>query len=161
MTALLDLPEQEDEKEREILEKAKPKIVFFQDLGRAITKPDITSIDSTWLGPDCHLAFSITEGEFRANGEYKRQVSGLAAASLPGSPRVIHYKIEYIGRVIGRRIEGTVRRIDPTNSSSSSLLGRKDDEVSFAMILADHGNEISAVENLMSSFPRFYLIKKA
>ena len=70
------VPIEEERKEKEVLDKAKPLSEFYREYGRAIAQDNVTDIAGRWRGPDCELQITIKGNMFMADGNYERQVRG-------------------------------------------------------------------------------------
>jgi tetratricopeptide (TPR) repeat protein len=120
---LKGVPDAEEKREAEHLEKARPVSDFYKHFGRAFVRPNPTEISPRWRGPECELAVKIDGNEFEASGSYEQQglgglLSGLATSfgvRTPTTPD--RYHIKYKGVVRGNAIDGMMTRVledDPT-----------------------------------------------
>lgn len=158
IAALRSLPDEEDVKQKDVLEKAKPKIDYFRRLGRAIARPAVTKLSNRWYGPDCELAVTIIDDEFRASGEYER--SGNAFGLMLAAVKPTRHKIEYVGKVVGCRVDGFIQRTsDGEPPSLLSSLAFEDNKTKFAMIMDPDVGRIEVIEDPASLSPRFHELK--
>jgi tetratricopeptide (TPR) repeat protein len=158
---LKNIPERENAKEAEAFHAARPKADYYQAIGRAIAQPNIASLAQRWCDPDCELAVSISGREFKAQGSYEREAGGGLAAFSIGGKVVIRYRVEYRGRISGRQIEGTVKRIrEGDQSAATTLLSLGDIETKLLMTLSDDGAELKVMENPQNTTPKFYSIRR-
>jgi tetratricopeptide (TPR) repeat protein len=156
VSALKDIPDEEDKTLREVLKRIEPTRQFFQKLAEAITLPDPKDLPVLWIGPDCELAISVKAGELTAAGEYDRPPNALASAFTSGL-KTTRYKLTYTGKMRGRRVRGTLTRKSDSAKQSAGLLALgADEDIEFAMVIHSDGTTISVVERQSSSTPRFY-----
>ena len=157
MAALRDVRENETKRQVEILEKASKKISFFQKLGRAVAKPDATTIHDAWKGPECPLTLSIDGSLFCAFGKYERAPSSLLKGLLGEAVKPTQHEVKYTGTICGNRIIGTVKRTKiGKKATTSSIIGGADVDVKFALVIDDENLKISVAENLKHTEPMFY-----
>ena len=161
LAALAELPEAEESKQKEVLEKVRPKSEFFRQMGRAISAENVTALAAQWNGPQCPLDAAITAERFTASGTYESMPTALAAALLPGMrSEPVRYRIEFDGVVRGRMVEGTVRRIrEGEKAQPTSLLGF-DPHPQVVMILSEHGRAIEVCERPYSASPSYYSLNR-
>ena len=165
VSALKDIPEDEEKKLDETFKNVEPKRALFQRLGQAIAHPDVEKLGSRWRGPDCELTVNIVDGEFIASGEYERTAtSGGLSGLLTPVTKTTRYKLTYRGRILGRRVVGTVtKKAENDSSAATSLLGglgSDGDDVEFAMIVEEDARSIAVAER-QSTSPRFYTLTAA
>jgi tetratricopeptide (TPR) repeat protein len=105
------LPEEEDKKEKALLEKAAAYSTFYRHYGQALRSAATPDLAGEWRGPKCVLAAEIHDGRFVAIGEYEQPKLGNALAlalgrglaptrSVPQNRRV-----RYEGNIIGYAIK--------------------------------------------------------
>ena len=131
LARLKQLPEDEDKKERGIIEKTTPKSDFYKQFGRAAALSESGELEGNWQGPDCTFTATVVAGKFRAVGTYERDLTGLAAvfAGLGPSQKVVtRYRVEYTGTQRGRAIEAQVSHREDTGRATTSLLGSDDNQ---------------------------------
>ena len=161
-------PEEDDKRETALHEKAREKLDFFKTYGRAVRHIEPTDLSGAWQTPDCIISGSVSDGIFRAEGNYQRNTGGgLLGALYPTTlnpPESMKITVE--GKVIGRSIRGTVIRsrvFDTTTILSSADAGA---EVIF--IISDDGVELKGMElvssggaqTLSSGFMNYYVWTK-
>ena len=77
--------------------------------------------------------------------------------------KTTRYKVGYKGKVLGRRVIGSVtKKSDENSSGAASLLsglGAAADNVEFAMVIDHDGRSISVAERYSSTTPSFYELK--
>ena len=158
------MPDEEEKKEAELLEKAKPKSDFYKQFGRAAPRPDPSKLAERWEGPDCVLDVTLRDGTFRAVGSYEQQTLASLSIGTRGSTgsgdAAVRYRVEYSGTLRGRAIEGRVTRTQENEKRSAGLLGRSTDETKVLMVLTDDDSELRVMENSPGSDPRFYTLKR-
>ncbi len=167
LARLKGLPDQEDKKEAELLEKAKPKSDFYEQFGRAASRPDPSGLAERWEGPDCVLDVTLQGRAFGAVGSYEQPSSGLlfASALLGGSTSSgnasVRFRVEYSGTLRGRAIEAHVTRSrEDATPRKSTLIGSSTDEIKVLMVLTDDESELRVMESPSGSDPRFYTLKR-
>src|SRR5262249_18403863 len=80
LAELRGVPDEEDKRLTETLEKAKPTSDFYRLFGRAISRLEPTEMAPRWKGPEFELAVKLTGSEFEAVGSYEQLGLGLALA---------------------------------------------------------------------------------
>jgi len=156
-STLSDIPDNEDKKVKDALDKMKPKIDFYRRLSRAILTKNITQLPHRWTCPNGNLSVDLSEGKFHARCEYK--VEGNALSGLLGGATVSEYRLEMNGAVCGSRVYGKIKR--KKLSGPTSFLGSDDEERPFALIFADDLNSADVMENLTSKSPNYFKIEAA
>lgn len=165
---LKEVPEEEEKKEAEALEKARPISEFYKEFGRAVTRPMPNSLATRWQGPDCILDVTLAGAAFSATGAYERSsLGGLYALGIYGGDAAgkpagtsVHYRIEYKGIARGNAIVASVvREKVGEQTMATSLLGSGEDRLTVLMVLSDDGSEIHLFEKVKSGSPRFYSFK--
>jgi tetratricopeptide (TPR) repeat protein len=160
ISALKAIFENEDKLRDEALEKSRDKVELFRKLGHAITQAPMGDFEGVWAGPDCELKVSVRQDSFIAVGEYERTSKNALASML--AAKVDHFKVEYIGKIFGRRVIGTVKRT-AKNKENSTVLGSLflgDKDIRFCAIIPDDISSLSVAENFNSTNPRFYSLSK-
>jgi len=153
MKRLVELPDEEGEKETETIKEARPKSEFYKEFGRALCRNDIASLAGSWRGPLCVFQVEVTDTRFTAVGTYEtpRGASlGLALSSLavsaPSKP--IRHRIQYKGVIRGHTIEAVVEVEDdelPMGAGAGLLSGFASEKKAL-MILTEEKNEIKILE---------------
>jgi len=158
VSALKDIPDNEEQTLKKTLKAVETKRQFFEALGRATTSPDVEDLPELWKGPECSLKITIKDGHFYASGEYDR-VSDLLSGLLSQESRTSHYQVHYKGKILGHRVVGTVSKKSDRSASNTSILGNlgaNGDETDFAMVVDTKLCIISVAEKHFSSSPNFY-----
>jgi len=154
------LPDDEEDKEREILEAAKPKADFYQKFGQAITHVT-AEVAGRWRGPDCVLDISVQNGKFMASGTYDKKEAAnpffLATFGSRGT-QSIRYQVTYEGTIIGRAIQARVKRI--RDGAPSSGLLSIDPSHKVLMILTDGLDALQSMESSSGNQPNFYSLTR-
>ena len=70
---LKEVPAEEQNKETELLEKARPISDFYKEVGRAVAKLEPATLSGRWQGPDCVLDVTLMGMAFTATGSYERR----------------------------------------------------------------------------------------
>lgn len=166
---LKEVPAEEENKEADLLEKARPISDFYKEVGRAVAKLEPATIAGRWQGPDCLLDVTLTGMTFTATGSYERRSLNMLGALLAGSGRVsseddsapIRYRVEYRGKAVGCAIMASViRRREDELAQVRALLASSDDEHEVVMVLTDDGNELRVLETGKSNSPRLYSLHR-
>ena len=162
---LKEVPEEEDKKETDAIEKVRPISEFYKQFGRAIAMPTPNTLATAWQGPDCNLSVTFLGSAFRALGTYEVSATRGLLAGLLGSDDALsktnraptRYVIEYQGTARGRAIEASVvRRREDEQVKMPSLLNSGEENPTVLMLINDNGNEIRVLEKAKNSSPRFY-----
>lgn len=164
---LKDVPDEEDKKETELLQKAKPISEFYKDFGRSVAKLTPPNLPSRWEGPDCALDTSVKGASFVATGSYDQRTLGLIALAMFGrgtsseaDAKPVRFRVEYRGTIKGHAIVGTVtRRREDEQPKASSLLA-SEEAPRVLMVLSDDGTEIRVLKQAKTGTPRFYYLKR-
>ena len=162
------IPEEEDQKQKVVLDKATPVSEFYRDYGRAATQNQIVEHNGRWRSPDCELEITIKEGKFLAEGEYevKREGLGLAMTlfaipGVPTPPETEKYRIQYSGQIYGCTIKCSVTREEVRKPSViSTLLTQKREETPALMMASNDFSEIRVYEKRASKGPLFYKLTR-
>jgi tetratricopeptide (TPR) repeat protein len=159
--------EQEEQKEKNILEKMKTVSDFYMEFGRALTKMFPKDLPKRWRAPECMVDATLRFSEFNAVGAYEQTSLGafgfaslgvLNAKSAPDQ-----HKIEFKGRLRGRAIEGSVYRLregEPPGVPSLMSGGLREHEFKVIMMLSDDDGEIHVMENPRGPSPKIYTLKR-
>src|SRR5262249_48681140 len=152
------VPDEEDKKQAQALEKARPISEFYSECGRAMSQLEPSEIAIHWQGPDCDLRGTLDGPIFRAGGSFERTgFAGLLSPFVPFSrpTEPDRFRVEYKGIFRGRAIEGTVTRIqDESPTKVRSVLSAIDEEMKVLMVLTDDGAELRAIETPEGRTPR-------
>jgi len=152
----------EDQKETDILTKARRKSEFYRRLGHAAMRSWPVDVAPLWQGPNCILSMTITDGTLVAKGAYKQPRNALGAMSLYGvnRPPSDEMNIEYHGRIRGCAIEGDVTR-SRNGETVPILLASSNERATVLMILTENGAGFEVMENPQSDVPSYYSIAKS
>jgi hypothetical protein len=114
LTALQEVPEQEREKQQELVEAAKRRIVFLQQLGAAVASETPSTLPTNWHGPDCAMSLTKNGTKVEIAGSYLQDSSfGLLNAlgmGTNGSSIKLKYDVAYSGKLVGRALFGHFER---------------------------------------------------
>jgi tetratricopeptide (TPR) repeat protein len=172
-----ELPEEEENKEKELVKKALSYSEFFRTYGKALTLPDLEDRIETWEGPKCHLRLEIRAGILVAEGAYEsalHNMLGLAQAYLanvggigaPAVSRPVRHLVKYVGKLAGYTVKAEMTDVEQeeepnraralaTPLTSPSPVSRK-----VLMVITDSLTEIRVYEKESPEGQRFYKLKK-
>jgi tetratricopeptide (TPR) repeat protein len=154
--ALKDIPDAEEEKKKEVLQRAAPKTEFYRRCGRAIVEPEIRQIRPTWRGPKCDFQVTLRDGRFHATGKYEQDATNYLASAFGGPLKAVdRYEIEINGIVRGRLIEGTVKRTR-NGKPPQGLLEIGSGETKALILLSGNDIDLDIMEGSNSLSPSFY-----
>jgi tetratricopeptide (TPR) repeat protein len=158
LNRLKEVLDEENDKEREILESARPKADFYRKFGQAITQIS-AEIAGRWRGPDCVLDISVQDGKFIASGTYDREESTNALLAFAGQrSQSIRYQMSYEGTVAGRAVQARVKRTQegaPTPTLLSIDSSRK-----VLMVVSEGLDALQSMEISSGSQPKFYTLTR-
>jgi tetratricopeptide (TPR) repeat protein len=165
LAKLKDLPDAEDKKQDEILNDARPKSEFYQQVGHALSCPEPTIPVHNWQGPDCILDITLHDGKFEAVGSYESSntLNSLLAfgEARGGVNSRVQYQVTYSGTLRGRAIQGQVKRArKDAPQVPPSLLSAGQDEIKVLMVVADGEREIHVAEFAQTGKTRFYTLRR-
>jgi tetratricopeptide (TPR) repeat protein len=166
ISRIKDIPEEEEKKEKEVVDKAKPLSEFYRNYGHALLQEDQGEHTGRWRWPDCELRIMIKGNRFEAEGAYEQQYFGLLREYTLGLttssalPKKTQYRIRYEGHVAGRTVKCTMKRekVDEPSTMSSLLGGAKGIDV--LMILSESLKEIKVYEKGEGKERKFYVITR-
>jgi tetratricopeptide (TPR) repeat protein len=166
MVQAKDLPDSEQEKEKELFDGARKTSDFYRQFGRALVRTLDADIGGPWKAPNVLIAITIEGSRLSAMGTY--ELSGLGTLAYALAPTIgaaepnVRMRVEYSGRIRGRTVIGTVNRSKEGEiKTAASLLGNSEpDSLRVLMLLEDDNNSIRVLEQSGSSAPRFYYIKR-
>jgi hypothetical protein len=158
LNRLKDVPEEEDKKLQETLEKAKAKVAFYRQVGTGVMLETPSVIASKWTASEGTLGAQLSNEALRLFGSYERPSSSLGGllGGGPTAPNTTH-RIEYSGRMRGRMFVGTVMRT--RDGAHTSLLDGVPTKT--LMYLSADGSVLSVMENYVSASPSFYVLRSA
>jgi tetratricopeptide (TPR) repeat protein len=123
---LKEVPEEEEKRETEALEKVKPKAAFYRQLGNAALAQTPNEIGDKWETPEAVLSASLNGMDVRIWGSYEQDANALMGVGLLGGlirQKVVRH-VEYILKLRGNLLIGEVRRTtDGETSPSLAALG--------------------------------------
>ena len=158
LSRLKDLPELEDKKEAEILEKARPKVEFLREFGRAVSaKP--ANLSGVWVGPNCPIDASVSGTNVRMLGAFERDTNLLAGLfASPGAIRTTaRHSFEIKGTIVGRAVHGTIERkaIPDTTTLLSEPAVRK-----ILLVVSENEKEMLVLEDPKEMYPTAYKLTR-
>ncbi len=109
-----------------------------------------------WSSPNCDLTLTIAAGEVTLVGEYERTTGALSG--LLSGQKTTRYRVQYNGKIRGRRVVGSLSKKAAGETATSTILGELGigDETQFAMVIDADDQNISVAEQLSSTTPNFY-----
>jgi tetratricopeptide (TPR) repeat protein len=165
LSRLKELPEEENKKESEVLERARPISDFYREFGAGLTRPLPSELAHQWRGPDCALAIRLEAGKLTARGTYERAQGGLIAAMMSiegftGRPDAapLRFQVEYVATARGSALMGKVERIregEVLEKATSTLLTQEAGST-VMMVVSIDGKSIRVLERSKNSNPRVY-----
>jgi len=145
-----DIPEEEENKRKEIVDRATPVSAFYREYGRAALQEDAADHSGRWKGPDCELSITIKGKRFLAEGSYDQPQYALALLGLqaPGTlSKMRRHHVRYEGKVEGRSVKCIFTRlVEGEIAVSRSWLGGADKGVDLLMILSESLREIKVYQ---------------
>lgn len=148
---LKEVPDEEEKKEAETLEKAKPKVAFYRQLGSAALAQTPNEIGEKWETPEAVLSASLNGMDVRIWGSYEQDANALMGVGLLGGivrQKVVR-QVEYTLKLRGNLLIGEVKRTtDGETSPSVIALGMGNRKV--AMYFEPDGTVLHVMEG--SSF---------
>lgn len=171
MTRIKAIPEEEDNKGKNILKEAARLSNFYREYGRALCKPNLSDCTGEWDGPKCCLKIMIQGQNFNAEGTYEiKKGLGLAAAAAflysPSAPREPakpeKYIIKYAGRVSGYAVKGVVEDKEVIDlAMPRTLLGGLGKSDRTVLLVISHSlDEIQVLDLNEPEEKRFYVLRK-
>jgi Tfp pilus assembly protein PilF len=169
ISSIKNVPEQEDKKEKPILDRVKPLSEFYREYGYASLQSGPENLAGSWRGPQCNLSLTIKDNQITATGNYERQPAYLFSRAVGATPGKKHYKIKYEGKVFGRAIQGVVWELEeeePRLDSRASILTAalkgegSENKSDVLMILSESLQEIRVYEKNAGKNIKFYSLKR-
>lgn len=161
------IPDDEQNKEKQVLDKARPVSEFYRDYGRAAAQNQMAEYVGRWRGRDCELLITIKENTFLVEGDYELPRSGatlrlalLGIPSLGTSPQMDKYHIKYSGEIYGHAVKCNVTRQDVTEITPTTLLGEMMKQKKALMIVSETLREIRVYEKDSSDKSSFYTLTR-
>ena len=118
---LKEIPEDEDKKETEALEKVKPKATFYRRFGNAALMETPAEIGDKWRGPETEFNASLEGSNVRIVGSFEADDNPFAAFVDGVVRRKVTRRIEYTLKLRGNVLIGEVKRTTDGQQSSSFL----------------------------------------
>jgi tetratricopeptide (TPR) repeat protein len=149
--ALREQRENETKAVHTVLGEAKSRIEFYTLFGRALGlgKPnDRTS--RAWVTPSCIMTLEVEDDWARLTGSFEREADPFnALIGITKAKSTVHHQIEYFGRLRGRTVVGTVKRISDEKATGSLLADTGTESQKFLMVISD--DEIRVLEPSIST----------
>ncbi len=166
ITRIKSLQEEEDKKQKIMLDNSALLRKFFTSFGHACIQQTLLEYSGAWEHPRCTLKSEIKNGKLIATGNYEQSAYGNAlATSLAGiSPwtpdKPTNYLIRYEGSVEGFAIQGTVsiEEVGKSISPIPSLMGSGKSSKDVLMVISDDKKEIRVWEKGAIDKERFYFL---
>lgn len=158
---LREIPEEENKKQIEVLEKVRPKVSFYRELGNAVLAASPAKIAENWSSPDGILKAELAGAMVKFSGVEEREANALfgalAGSGTAFSRKVVH-RTTITARLRGNMMIGEVKRSRDGEQPSlaSELLNIK---VVLAMYFSSDRSEIHVMESYGSAAPQFYALK--
>ena len=162
LTRIRDVPEGEESKQSEIIEKAAPISEFFKAYGHALAKKSVGEHNGKWQGKHYQLMITIKGNSFIAEGSYERSEIGALSLLIPGGTGgtpSIKYLVRYEGSILGKAVRAVFNQ-SREGESPPTLLGGAKTETAVLMILSDSLDEIRVYEIGSKKENQFYNIKR-
>jgi tetratricopeptide (TPR) repeat protein len=158
-----ELPDEEDKRLKETLDKVQSKAEFFRKAADEVLKTNPTTISLKWNSPDEGILDAKIEGDLvRLFGEQLlpmpqnpftygllTQPTGLGTVMTP-------HRVEYSGRVHGNVIVGEVKR--STDGAATSLLAAGGGSTKIMMIFSEDRSQLHVAEGPDTINPKFYTL---
>ncbi len=161
LNRLQEVPDEEEKKLEKAIEKVKAKAAFYKKLGESSVLPMPKSIATQWQSDECVLVASIDGANIRLVGSYERKSTGLGVLSgalgLGTLPQVTRHKIEFVGRLWGQIVIGSVTK--SRDGQQPTLLEIGGNNVKVLMYFAQNAGELHIMENPHSVSPNFSVLK--
>lgn len=148
------IPDEEDKKETEALDKVKPKAAFYRQLGKAALSEAPVEIGNTWQAPECVLETSLDGATVRLSGSYEQDVNPFSIGLLGGASRKEKRRIVYTLQLHGNMLTGQVKRSTEGEQPTLASLGM--DAIRVAMYFDAERRKIYVMEGYSSGAGRFY-----
>lgn len=111
ITSIKETKDNEDQRQKKILEDNEKRRRFYIDYGQVSIKHPPENHEAIWTGPECELNIEINGRSFIARGSYEKKelTSGLAAiyyvAPITQGEKIVKTNIRYEGIITGLGIE--------------------------------------------------------
>lgn len=159
LTRLQAIPEEEEEKRNQLVETARPKTIFLQQLGSAAASREPANVGDTWQGPDCVLSVSRNGDFVKFNGSFERDSLGglLGALSVSTLPTPKNkFSVVYSGTIRGRAIFGTMAR----ERDGATLLEAAGSNKKALMFFGEDGSDLFIMENADTDSPTYERLRR-
>jgi tetratricopeptide (TPR) repeat protein len=125
---LKEIPEEEERKEAETLQKVRPKAAFYRQLGIAALAQTPDEIGDKWETPEAVLSASLNGRDVRIFGSFEQDANAFEAAGILGGilSRKVVRRVDYRLKMRGNLLVGEVRRTTDGESPSLLALGMND-----------------------------------
>ncbi len=168
ISRIKDIPEEEKEKEKTIVDRAKPLSEFYRNYGHATLQTDPNDHVGQWQGVNCELNIEIKDHRLVAEGSYEQeQYWGLysslrmATPALGATTKKKRYHVRYEGKVSGRAVKGVfTKTADREAIVEAALLGGAEEKLDVLMILSESLQEIKVHKKGAESDLKFYSLKR-
>jgi hypothetical protein len=167
ITRIKDVPEEENKKEKEIIENATPLSEFYKGYGHALTKTLPASLATEWQGPQCKLRITQKKGILTAEGSYETETlyGGLLQAVLGYKENAIDkikskFFVKYEGEINGMAIKGTILVEEEKSQKSTGLLTSPGEPKDVLMIISDDLTQIRIYEKKGQKGKEFYTLNR-
>jgi tetratricopeptide (TPR) repeat protein len=159
LSRLDEMPREEDEKLKKMLNEIRPKADFFRKLGASVLRPTPATFPPNWSSPDTTLRATFDGTVIRFSGTYEMPTNPLGVALNPFAPATLQtYRVQFEGKVQGGAILGKIER----RSDSPAVPGLLSfgDGKKTVMVISDDCSEILVMEPADSRSPTFYTLKR-
>lgn len=161
---IIEVPDEENTKLDETLEKVTAKASFYRKLGAAALKPAPTVIGPQWKAPEGILHSAIDTNSLTLIGTFERPPNPFAGLLGPSlglpvpTPKMITHRTIFVGEIRGNVVIGQVKRT--SDGDDSSLLSQAMNSGKVLMFFNDDHTELSVMENPDSVSPKFYTLTR-
>lgn len=166
ISRIKEMPEAEEKKETEIIQKATPMSDFYRDFGHALTANELGEHVGKWQGPDCELKVTIKENVFLAEGSFEQPFKpGAFSLLLAPQPtvqaQVSRYSVRYEGTVTGHAVKALYSKRKEGEGAPRSLLSSIGEErIEVLMIVSDSLRQLRVYEKGAAKDSRFYTLSR-
>ncbi len=160
LTRIGDIPEEERESLKEIVEESKEMREYWVEFGNAALGSDLRALPEVFDGPNGAISIEITDDKFTGTKRYEVGPSGLfnalsIAPSIPNRKKT--FEVTYKGVITGRSVTcDCTRKLVNGPKSPQTILGNSDDD-SFRCILYvnDPNDRINVCERPLTKQVKF------
>jgi tetratricopeptide (TPR) repeat protein len=160
LTALQDVPEEEEKKQSKLAENVRPRVAFLQQLGLAVASNEPENVGETWQAPDCVLNVSRDGNFVKFSGSFERAnpLGGLIGAL--GGPIAASskskLKLVYSGVMRGRAVFGMMSR----EREGATLMESAGANMKALMFFSEDGNELFVMEKADTDNPTYERLRR-